>query len=133
MLRTVGALIFGAIGDTYGRKWPYIINLSCLMVIQIGTGFVTTFQQFLGLRALFGVAMGGLFGICAAEALGDAPKKARGVLSGIFQEGYAFGYLLAVVFQRAIADTTEKLGDQYFGSVLVPNHSYHLEIHQPRN
>ena len=108
MLRTVGALIFGAIGDTYGRKWPYIINLSCLMVIQIGTGFVTTFQQFLGLRALFGVAMGGLFGICAAEALGDAPKKARGVLSGIFQEGYAFGYLLAVVFQRAIADTTEK-------------------------
>ena len=80
MLRTVGALIFGAIGDTYGRKWPYIINLSCLMVIQIGTGFVTTFQQFLGLRALFGVAMGGLFGICAAEALGDAPKRPEGVI-----------------------------------------------------
>ncbi|KAL6451903.1 JEN1 Carboxylic acid transporter protein [Candida maltosa Xu316] len=108
MLRTVGAVIFGAIGDTYGRKWPYIINLSCLMVIQIGTGFVTTFRQFLGLRALFGVAMGGLYGICAAEALSDAPKKARGVLSGIFQEGYAFGYLLAVIFQRAITDTTPK-------------------------
>ncbi|RLV91430.1 Carboxylic acid transporter protein [Spathaspora sp. JA1] len=106
MLRTVGAVIFGAIGDTRGRKWPYIINLFSLIVIQLGTGFVTTYQQFLGLRALFGVAMGGIFGICAAEALGDAPKKARGVLSGIFQEGYAFGYLLAVIFQRALVDTT---------------------------
>ncbi|EGW33997.1 uncharacterized protein SPAPADRAFT_148328 [Spathaspora passalidarum NRRL Y-27907] len=108
MLRTVGAIIFGALGDTRGRKWPYMINLFLLVVIQIGTGFVTTYQQFLGLRALFGVAMGGIFGICAAEALSDAPTKARGVLSGIFQEGYAFGYLLAVIFQRALVDTTPK-------------------------
>ncbi|KAK6459382.1 major facilitator superfamily domain-containing protein [Scheffersomyces xylosifermentans] len=106
MLRTVGAVIFGLIGDTRGRKWPYIINLGLLSVIQIGTGFVQTYKQFLAVRALFGIAMGGLFGICAAEALSDTPRKTRGILSGIFQEGYAFGYLLAVVFQRAIADTT---------------------------
>ncbi|EGW35648.1 uncharacterized protein SPAPADRAFT_69819 [Spathaspora passalidarum NRRL Y-27907] len=106
MLRTVGAIIFGALGDTRGRKLPYMLNLALLVVIQIGTGFVTTYQQFLGVRALFGVAMGGIFGVCAAEALSDAPTKARGVLSGIFQEGYAFGYLLAVVFQRALVNTT---------------------------
>jgi SHS family lactate transporter-like MFS transporter len=108
MLRTVGAIIFGLLGDSMGRKWPYIINLMLLIAIQIGTGFVTTFRQFLGVRALFGIAMGGIYGICAAEALGDAPKRARGILSGLFQEGYAFGYLLAVIFQRAIADTTKE-------------------------
>ena len=75
---------------------------------------------------------GGLFGICAAEALGDALKGQRGVI-WYFQEGYAFGYLLAVVFQRAIADTTEKLEISILVQCWSPNHSYHLEIHQPRN
>ncbi|KAG7665316.1 uncharacterized protein J8A68_001004 [[Candida] subhashii] len=106
MLRTVGALIFGAMGDLKGRKWPYMINLSLLVVIQCGTGFVQTFQQFIATRAVFGIAMGGLYGIACAEALSDAPVAARGVLSGMFQEGYAMGYLLATVFQRAITDTT---------------------------
>ncbi|ODV79002.1 MFS general substrate transporter [Suhomyces tanzawaensis NRRL Y-17324] len=106
MLRTVGAIIFGIWSDTKGRKWPYITNLILLIVLQIGTGFVQTYKQFLGVRALFGIAMGGLFGICAADALGDAPPRARGILSGMFQEGYALGYLLAVVFQRAIADNS---------------------------
>lgn len=106
MLRTVGAIIFGAMGDMRGRKWPYMINLSLLIVIQIGTGFVKTYSQFLGTRATFGVAMGGLYGICAAEALSDAPTAARGVLSGLFQQGYAFGFLLATVFQRALVYTT---------------------------
>ncbi|CAK9441203.1 uncharacterized protein LODBEIA_P50720 [Lodderomyces beijingensis] len=113
MFRTVGAVIFGVMGDHYGRKWPYIICLSCLILIQLGTGFVTTYEQFLGVRSLFGVAMGGVFGICAAEALGDAPQRARGVLSGIFQEGYALGYLLAVCFQRAF-DNTERVWQNMF-------------------
>lgn len=116
MFRTVGALIFGFIGDQFGRKWPFIINLSLLIVIQIGTGFVKTYAQFLGVRAVFGIAMGGIFGICAAEALGDAPKKARGVLSGIFQEGYAFGYLLAVCFQRAFERTKHTWNNMFFFS-----------------
>lgn len=108
MLRTIGAIGFGIWGDTKGRKYPYMLNLGLLIIIQIGTGFVQTYQQFLAVRALFGVAMGGLYGICAAEALTDAPKNSRGIMSGMFQEGYAFGYLLAVVFQRAIGDTTAK-------------------------
>lgn len=106
MLRSVGALIFGYWGDRYGRKWPYIINLGLLVVLQIGTGFVKTYKQFLGVRAIFGVAMGGVYGFSLATALDDAPVACRGILSGIFQEGYAFGYLLVVIFNRAITDTS---------------------------
>lgn len=108
MLRIIGAVIFGLWGDRYGRKWPYIVNMFLLVVLQIGTGFVQTYKQFLGVRALFGIAMGGMFGNCAACALDDCPPKARGFISGMFQQGYALGYLLVVVFQRAITDTTEK-------------------------
>lgn len=106
MLRAVGSFIFGLWGDRYGRKWPYITNLLLLIVLQIGTGFVQTYKQFLGVRALFGIAMGGMFGNCAACALDDCPKKARGLISGMFQQGYALGYLLVVVFQRAITDNS---------------------------
>lgn len=106
MLRSVGAFIFGYWGDKYGRKWPYMINLSLLVVLQIGTGFVKTYQQFLGVRALFGIAMGGIYGFSLATSLDDAPVACRGILSGIFQEGYAFGFLIAVIFNRAITDNS---------------------------
>lgn len=106
MLRSVGAVLFGFWGDRYGRKWPYIINLGLLVVLQIGTGFVQTYKQFLGVRALFGIAMGGVYGFSLATALDDAPVACRGILSGMFQEGYAFGYLLVVVFNRAITDNS---------------------------
>lgn len=106
MLRSVGALVFGYWGDRYGRKWPYIFNLTLLVVLQIGTGFVTTYEQFLGVRAIFGIAMGGVYGFSLATSLDDTPTECRGVLSGIFQEGYAFGYLLAVIFNRAITDNS---------------------------
>lgn len=106
MLRSVGALGFGYWGDRYGRKWPYICNLALLIIFQIGTGFVQTYKQFLAVRALFGVAMGGVYGFSLATSLDDAPAACRGILSGIFQEGYAFGYLLAVIFNRAIVDNS---------------------------
>lgn len=106
MLRTVGAIIFGILADRIGRKWPYIINLVLLIILQIGCSFVQTYKQFLGVRALFGIAMGGVFGLGAATAMEDVNDEARGVISGIFQQGYAFGYLLVVVFQRAIVDNS---------------------------
>ncbi|GEQ69194.1 hypothetical protein JCM33374_g2865 [Metschnikowia sp. JCM 33374] len=106
MLRSVGAFIFGYWGDRYGRKWPYAVNLSCLVVLQIGTGFVNTYSQFLGVRALFGIAMGGIYGFSLATSLDDAPAQCRGALSGIFQQGYALGFLLAVIFNRLIANNS---------------------------
>ena len=71
-----------------------------------GTGFCQTYEQFLACRALFGVAMGGLYGNAAATALEDLPAEARGLMSGLLQQGYAFGYLLAAAFARALVNTT---------------------------
>lgn len=76
------------------------------LILDQGTGFCQTYQQFLACRALFGVAMGGLYGNAAATALEDLPEEARGLMSGILQQGYAFGYLLATAFARGLVDTT---------------------------
>lgn len=75
-------------------------------VIIQGTGFTQTYSQFLACRALFGIAMGGLYGNAAATALEDLPEEARGLMSGMLQQGYAFGYLLATAFARGLVNTT---------------------------
>ncbi|KAL3437082.1 major facilitator superfamily domain-containing protein [Aspergillus tetrazonus] len=106
MLRSVGAITFGIASDRWGRKWPFIVNNLLFIALEIGTGFTQTYQQFLAVRALFGIAMGGLYGNVAATALEDCPKEARGIVSGLLQQGYAFGYLLAAAFARALVGTT---------------------------
>ncbi|CAI6334133.1 unnamed protein product [Periconia digitata] len=105
MLRSVGSIIFGLAADKWGRKWPFIINNVLFIILELGTGFTQTYNQFLAVRALFGIAMGGLYGNAAATALEDCPEEARGLMSGILQQGYAFGYLLATVFARAFVNT----------------------------
>ncbi|KAF1972848.1 sugar transporter family protein [Bimuria novae-zelandiae CBS 107.79] len=105
MLRSVGSIIFGLAADRWGRKWPFIINNVLFIVLELGTGFCSTYESFLGVRALFGIAMGGLYGNAAATALEDCPEEARGLISGMLQQGYAFGYLLATVFARAFVNT----------------------------
>lgn len=77
-----------------------------MLIFTKGTGFCNTYPQFLACRALFGIAMGGLYGNAAATALEDCPEEARGLISGMLQQGYAFGYLLATVFARGLVDTT---------------------------
>ncbi|KAI8630971.1 carboxylic acid transporter [Xylariaceae sp. FL1651] len=106
MLRSVGALIFGSLADRYGRKWTMITNLFLFIIFELASGFARTLPQFLGVRALYGIAMGGLYGPAAATALEDLPYDARGILSGLYQQGYAVGYLLAAVFYRALVPTT---------------------------
>ncbi|KAF2193104.1 sugar transporter family protein [Zopfia rhizophila CBS 207.26] len=105
MMRSVGSIIFGLAADRYGRKWPFIVNNILFIVLELATGFCNTYEQFLGVRALFGIAMGGLYGNAAATALEDCPEEARGIISGMLQQGYAFGYLLATVFSRAFVNT----------------------------
>lgn len=105
MLRSVGAIIFGLWADRYGRKWPFVWNLVLFIILELATGFCATYQQFLAVRALYGIAMGGLFGNAAATALEDCPAQARGIISGMLQQGYAFGYLLATAFARAFVGT----------------------------
>ncbi|KAF2004629.1 carboxylic acid transporter protein-like protein [Amniculicola lignicola CBS 123094] len=105
MLRSVGAIAFGLAADRFGRKWPFVVNNVLFIVLELGTGFCSTYNQFLAVRALFGIAMGGLYGNAAATALEDCPEEARGIISGMLQQGYAFGYLLATVFSRAFVNT----------------------------
>ncbi|OQS05962.1 Major Facilitator Superfamily (MFS) [Thraustotheca clavata] len=106
MLRSIGAIIFGILADRYGRKWPFVVNNILFIILELATGFCNTFTEFMWVRGLYGIAMGGMWGNAAATALEDAPVEARGLISGILQQGYAFGYLLAVVFARALVNTT---------------------------
>ncbi|KAJ3131835.1 hypothetical protein HK100_005961 [Physocladia obscura] len=97
LTRSLGAVIFGVLGDLYGRKWPLFINLVLIAVLQLATGFCQSLSLFYGLRALFGVTMGGVWGLSAALALENIPKEPRGLFSGILQQGYALGYLIAAI------------------------------------
>ena len=90
-------VVFGILSDRYGRKWPLVYNLVLVAILELGAGFVQTFSQFLALRSLFGIGMGGIWGLAAATALENLPVEVRGIASGILQEGYAVGYLLAAI------------------------------------
>ena len=96
-LRPVGALIFGWIGDRYGRRTPLMIDIAIYSIIELATAFSPNFTVFLVLRALYGIAMGGEWGLGAALAMEALPPKRRGLFSGILQEGYMVGYLFAAV------------------------------------
>lgn len=73
LLRSVGAAFFGLAGDKYGRKWPMVVNMIVLGVLQIATIYSSTFSQFLAVRSLFGLFMGGVYGNAIAMALEECP------------------------------------------------------------
>ncbi|HZH41319.1 MAG TPA: MFS transporter [Gemmatimonadales bacterium] len=95
LARPVGALIFGLLSDRYGRRLPLMINLVFYALIEVLTGFSTSYGAFLVLRALFGIGMGGEWGVGASLVMEKVPAERRGFYSGLLQQGYAFGYLLA--------------------------------------
>jgi MFS transporter, SHS family, lactate transporter len=93
--RPVGALIFGLMADRYGRRLPLMIDLVFYSVVEVLSGLAPNFTTFLVLRALFGIGMGGEWGVGASLAMEKVPPRWRGVLSGLLQSGYSLGYLLA--------------------------------------
>ena len=95
--RPVGALIFGLLADRYGRRLPLMLDLVFYSLVEVLSGLAPDYATFLVLRALFGIGMGGEWGVGASLAMEKAPARLRGVLSGLLQEGYAVGYLLAAV------------------------------------
>lgn len=104
-LRPVGAFVFGLIADRYGRRLPLTLNLLLFAIVEVFTGFAHSFGEFLLVRAIFGVVMGGQWGVGVSLAMEKAPIRLRGVLSGLLQEGYAIGYLFAasaffLIFER---------------------------------
>jgi SHS family lactate transporter-like MFS transporter len=97
VLRPVGAFIFGALADKYGRRRPLMLALVFYSLIEVLSGLAPNYMTFLVLRALFGIGMGGEWGIGASLAMEAAPARRRGLLSGILQQGYPAGYLLAAI------------------------------------
>jgi SHS family lactate transporter-like MFS transporter len=97
MMRPLGAFIFGLLGDKFGRRVPLMADIIFYSLMELLTAFAPNFTVFLILRALYGVGMGGEWGLGASLAMESLPVKARGLFSGILQQGYAFGYLLAAV------------------------------------
>ncbi|MEO7086408.1 MAG: MFS transporter [Gemmatimonadaceae bacterium] len=93
--RPIGAIIFGLMADRYGRRIPLMVDLVFYSVVEVATGFAHNYTAFILLRCLFGIGMGGEWGVGASLAMEKAPSHRRGMFSGLLQEGYACGNLLA--------------------------------------
>jgi SHS family lactate transporter-like MFS transporter len=102
-MRPIGAFIFGALADRYGRKRPLILCVLYFSLLTVLTGLSPNFTFFVVCRALYGIGMGGYWGIGASYAMESSPRRFRGVLSGLMQAGYPMGYLLAAVAMQTLA------------------------------
>jgi len=101
-MRPVGAIVFGMMADRYGRRIPLMLNVVFYAIISVLCGLAPSYGVFLGLRMLFGIGMGGEWGVGASLALESASPGLRGLLSGLLQEGYAMGNLLAALAFRTL-------------------------------
>lgn len=95
--RPVGAFIFGLLADRYGRRIPLMIDIVFYSIVEVLSGLAPSYLSFLVLRALFGIGMGGEWGVGASLVMEKVPTARRGVFSGLLQQGYAAGYLLAAL------------------------------------
>jgi SHS family lactate transporter-like MFS transporter len=96
-MRPVGAFIFGRLADRYGRRPVLMINIGVYSLLSFATAFAPSVTGLLVIRALFGVGMGGVWGVGSSLAMETIKKEARGVVSGLLQSGYTTGNLLAAV------------------------------------
>ncbi|HVN37462.1 MAG TPA: MFS transporter [Myxococcota bacterium] len=103
-MRPLGALVFGTLADRYGRRPVLMIDILLFSVLELASAFAPTLMALLVLRAAFGFAMGGEWGIGASLTMETIPASARGLASGLLQEGYACGYLLAAVVYGLLFD-----------------------------
>src|SRR5919201_2580472 len=101
-MRPVGAFIFGLLGDRFGRRVPLMIDIVFYSAMELLTAFAPSYTVFLVLRALFGIGMGGEWGLGASLAMESLPTHARGLFSGILQQGYAVGLLLAALVHQLV-------------------------------
>jgi SHS family lactate transporter-like MFS transporter len=101
-MRPVGALIFGLLADRYGRRRPLMANVIFFSSIELLCGFAPNYTVFLVLRAIYGIGMGGVWGVGTSLVMEAAPVRWRGIVSGTLQSGYSIGYLLAALAARFI-------------------------------
>src|SRR5579862_8017711 len=96
-MRPVGALIFGLMADRYGRRLPLMADVVFYSIVEVLSGLAPNYKVFFVLRLLYGIGMGGEWGVGASLAMESVSPKWRGILSGLLQEGYAMGNLLAAL------------------------------------
>src|SRR5712675_512339 len=101
-MRPVGALLFGSLADRFGRRIPLVICVIYFSIVTALSAFVPSFLLFVIMRALYGIGMGGYWGIGASLAMESAPPRWRGLLSGMMQGGYPLGYLFAAVAMETV-------------------------------
>jgi SHS family lactate transporter-like MFS transporter len=104
MFRPLGAFVFGWLADRFGRRPILMLDVVLFSVCELASAFAPSLTAFLVLRALFGFFMGGEWGIGSSLVMETVPTKTRGMVSGILQEGYALGYLLAAVAYGLLFD-----------------------------
>jgi len=102
MMRPVGAFLFGRLADRFGRRPVMMLDVMCYAGLAFASAFAPNLLIFLILRALFGVAMGGEWGVGASLTMESIPRESRGFVSGVLQAGYPTGYLLASVAYRFV-------------------------------
>ena len=102
--RPLGALLFGRLADRYGRRPVLMLDVVLFSIFELATAFSTSLTMLLVLRFLFGIAMGGEWGIGASLAMESIPAKSRGVVSGLLQSGYPCGFFLAALVNWLLVD-----------------------------
>lgn len=120
IMRPVGALLFGLWADRVGRRLPLMVDVMFYSVVGFLCAFAPNFTVLVILRLLYGIGMGGEWGLGAALAMEKVPVERRGFFSGLLQEGYAFGYLLASVASLAVIDWLGLSWRWLFGLSIVP-------------
>lgn len=96
-VRPLGALLFGRMAEKYGRRPVLMVNVLMFSVFELLSAWSPTLAIFIGLRVIYGVAMGGIWGVASSLAMETIPDRSRGLMSGVFQAGYPGGYLLASI------------------------------------
>ena len=103
-MRPVGAFLFGMLADRFGRRPILMLDILCYSVLGFASGFVTSLGMLYLVRALFGIAMGGEWGVGASLTMETIPPSTRGLISGLLQAGYPSGYLLASIVYALVFD-----------------------------
>nr|WP_241519423.1 MFS transporter [Mycobacterium paraense] len=120
LMRPVGALIFGLWADRVGRRLPLMVDVIFYSIVGFLCAFAPNFTVLVILRLLYGIGMGGEWGLGAALAMEKVPVERRGFFSGLLQEGYAFGYLLASVASLVVMNWLGFSWRWLFGLSIIP-------------
>ncbi|EHM48174.1 transporter, major facilitator family protein [Hafnia alvei ATCC 51873] len=118
-VRPIGALLFGRAAEKYGRRPILMVNILFFSIFELLSAAAPSLTTFLVLRVLYGVAMGGIWGVASSLAMETIPDRSRGLMSGIFQAGYPFGYLLAAVVYGSLFELVGWRGMFVIGAIPI--------------